>query len=181
MIVLGAYNKQFPLWKWLVGCVQVVKQRSNRNLELKKIWDKCHNSLLLRPIIEIDHSQLQKSKPRTILNLPVMPKIIPKYKWQTPKYLLTCLWYQIPYSKLLYMPLMKKRKNKQKCKCHTQNDFHTCLWCQRPNWCTNTIPENNSQSAYGAKDHTQEQLPDPRISHNLSVMPKPYPGTKIMP
>ena len=67
-----------------------------------------------------------------------MPKTILQYKCQNKEYLLTCLWCQIPFSKLLYLPLMPKIKLKGKCL--TQYDLYAYLWCQRPNWCTNTYP-----------------------------------------
>ena len=35
--VRGGIIKQFHLWKWLEGCMQVVKQWSNLNVDFKKM------------------------------------------------------------------------------------------------------------------------------------------------
>ena len=91
------------------------------------------------------HSQLQKPNTRTPLNLPEMAKTKLKYKCQTQKYLLTCLWCQIPHSRHLYLRLMPKTK--LKCKFHSQYDFYTCLRCQRPYWSTKYHTQENSQPA----------------------------------
>ena len=133
------------------------------------MWEKCHNSFQLKLIIDIDHSQLQQSKLRTTLNLPVMPKTILKYKCQTPKYLLTCLWCQMPYSKL-YICLWCQRPNRSAnaipkststpvcdakdqtdVQIHTREQFSICLWCQRPYSSTNTRSKNTPQPACDAK------------------------------
>ena len=147
------------------------------------MWEKCHNSFQLKLIIDIDHSQLQQSKLRTTLNLPVMPKTILKYKCQTPKYLLTCLWCQMPYSKL-YICLWCQRPNRSAnaipkmtstpvcdakdqtdVQIHTREQFSICLWCQRPYSSTNTRSKNTPQPACDAKTILgyQKKMPYPWI------------------
>ena len=61
---------------------------------------------------------------------------------------------------------------KLKCKCYTQDDFYICLWCQWPNWRTNTIPKETFQPACVVKGQTDVQIPYTSTPLNLPVMPK---------
>ena len=181
----NAISKNISNWRWCQRPFSITKAKTKNTSQYAcdaKDHTQVQMTYLRRPQLACDakkHSQLQKPNPRTPLNLPEMSKTKLKYKCQTQKYLLTCLWCQIPHSRHLYLRWMSKTKLKRKC--HSQYDFYTCLrcqrpywstkyhieensqppWCQRSNWCTNTIAKNTCQSVCDAKNRSQVQMLDP--------------------